>query len=81
MAKRRIKVGGMSCASCAGAVRKGLERLNGVKGANVNLATGTATVEFDEDALSDGDLAKAIEDSGYRVLGSDADEQKKKSYR
>jgi Cu+-exporting ATPase len=81
MRKININVGGMSCASCAGAVQRSLSKLNGVSNANVNLATNTATVDYDEDALTEADLRKAIEDAGYRVLGDDAEKQKKKSSR
>jgi len=79
MRKININVGGMSCASCAGAVQRSLSKLNGVSNANVNLATNTATVDYDEDALTEADLRKAIEDAGYKALGDDAEKQKKKS--
>ena len=42
-----LPVDGMSCAGCSAAVRSRLEELPGVIGANVNLATSKATVEYD----------------------------------
>ena len=38
---------GMTCASCAMRIEKGLKKLPGVKDANVNLATEKATVTYD----------------------------------
>jgi len=42
----RIKIKGMTCATCAKTVEKSLVNLNGVLKADVNLATETASVEL-----------------------------------
>jgi len=42
----RIKIKGMTCATCAKTVEKSLANLNGVLKADVNLATETASVEL-----------------------------------
>ncbi len=60
-----IKVGGMSCATCAAAIEKGLARLPGVEGAAVNFASEKATVTFDPDRVGRAELVKTIEDLGY----------------
>ncbi|MCC9598352.1 MULTISPECIES: heavy metal translocating P-type ATPase [unclassified Rubrivivax] len=60
----RLKVEGMSCASCSGRVERALTRLPGVLSASVNLATETATVQ----ALSNlpvPALVAAVEKAGY----------------
>jgi copper chaperone CopZ len=57
-----LKVDGMSCAMCAPAARKALEKVNGVKSAKVE--GDQATVVADE-KVQDTDLVKAIEGAGF----------------
>lgn len=57
-----LKVDGMSCAMCAPAARKALEKVNGVKSAKVE--GDRATVVADE-KVQDTDLVKAIEGAGF----------------
>ncbi len=57
-----LKVDGMSCAMCAPAARKALEKVNGVKSAKVE--GDQATVVTDE-KVQDIDLVKAIEGAGF----------------
>ena len=42
-----LPVAGMHCASCAGRIERNLQKSQGVRKANVNFATGRATVEYD----------------------------------
>src|SRR5690554_4969998 len=44
--KEEFHITGMTCAACSARVEKGLNKLDGVMKANVNLALETATVEF-----------------------------------
>lgn len=70
----------MHCASCVYTVEKALKTVNGVEEANVNLATGKATVTHDEH-VSDQALKDAVEGVGYQALikndeqGNGQDEQ------
>ncbi len=63
--KAEIKVAGMACAGCSGAVEKALSRLEGVTSAKVDLAKKTAYVDYDSAKLGLQDLKKAVEDAGY----------------
>ena len=45
--KESFKISGMSCVACSARVEKGLNKLEGVKSANVNFAMEKATIEFD----------------------------------
>ena len=58
---------GMTCASCVARIEKGLQTLEGVKDANVNLATEKAVVAYDPQFLNENSLIQAIEDLGYNV--------------
>lgn len=51
MEKATLKVGGMSCASCASTVEGALKRTPGVLFAAVNLATERASVEYDPSVI------------------------------
>jgi Cu+-exporting ATPase len=64
----KIKISGMSCASCAINIEKSLGNLEGVGNATVNLGTEEALVEYDPDKLKLPDLEEAVEDAGYEVI-------------
>jgi len=64
---------GMTCASCVSHIEKALNVIPGVESANVNLATETATVDFDGSVASLEGLIKAVQETGYHVpLESDS---------
>ncbi len=60
-----ILVGGMTCASCVRRVERGLTRLDGVDGAEVNLATERARITFDPTIVSLDALVQKVEQTGY----------------
>ena len=63
-----LRTGGMTCASCAQTITRSLLNTEGVKDANVNLATEKATVKFYPGKTNYAEIKKAIENSGYQVL-------------
>src|ERR1051326_6529038 len=62
-----LPVSGMTCAACARTIERTLAGTPGVSRARVNLATNTATVEFDPERARLRDFVNAIEDLGYGV--------------
>lgn len=62
-----IPISGMSCASCAARIEKGLSNTLGVKQATVNFALERATVIFDSSQADVFQLAKEIQALGYGV--------------
>jgi len=60
-----LDIGGMTCASCVGRVEKALNRVDGVAGAEVNLATEVATVRFDPARVDIAQLSAAVTKAGY----------------
>ena len=60
-----IKVEGMTCAGCVGAVERVLRALDGVSKVSVSLEKGEATVEFEGSRVRREDMHAAIEDAGY----------------
>ena len=68
MAKKTIHIGGMSCAACVRRVEQGIEALDGVQTAMVNLATSQATVEFDPKLVDEEAIGRRIQDIGYEPI-------------
>jgi Cu+-exporting ATPase len=62
--EKHFRVRGMTCASCVGTVEKALLSVEGVREANVNLATERVRVELDRE-VPDSILAQAVTGAGY----------------
>jgi Cu+-exporting ATPase len=60
-----IPVSGMHCAGCSARVQRTLEHAPGVAAANVNLMTGSATVEYDPLTITAELLVETIRETGY----------------
>lgn len=63
--KAEFDITGMTCAACSTRVEKGLNKLSGVTGANVNLALEKATIEFNPSEVTIGDIIAKVEKLGY----------------
>ena len=60
-----LPVAGMHCAACANRIERNLQKAPGVSKANVNYATGRATVEYDPAQCGTRDAIQVIRDTGY----------------
>lgn len=67
MKKTTFNIVGMHCASCAVRNEEALKKLEGVRDAAVNFATHAATVEFDENKVSEREMHEAVVKTGYKV--------------
>ncbi len=67
-----LLVGGMTCASCVARVEKLLNRLEGVR-ATVNLATASASVDYDPTSTPEADLLATVERTGYTAAVASPD--------
>ncbi|MFO7794710.1 MAG: heavy metal translocating P-type ATPase [Promethearchaeati archaeon] len=63
----KIKLGGMTCASCALKIETKLKNLEGVKKSNVNFTNEEAVVEYDPNKADYKIFSKAIQDLGYKA--------------
>ncbi|MBU0648219.1 cadmium-translocating P-type ATPase [Patescibacteria group bacterium] len=72
--KKTISIEGMHCTSCAVNIEDDLKKINGMKSATVNYASGKARVDFDEDIVSMKKLVGVIEKDGYKALLEDSDQ-------
>jgi len=67
--KTIVKIGGMTCASCTQTIEKELKKTQGIVESNVNLATEKAVITYDPQTTNLEKIKKAIESTGYQVLG------------
>jgi Cu+-exporting ATPase len=67
----RLRIEGMTCASCVGRVEKALSRVPGVQTAEVNLATEVATVTRVRGNAPLAELLQAVHDAGYTAQDAD----------
>lgn len=63
-----LQITGMTCAACATRIEKGLNKMEGVEQATVNLALEKSAIKYDPSKLSEADLEKKIEALGYGVV-------------
>lgn len=63
-----FKIGGMTCASCAKAIERAVNKLDGIEDINVNVATERATINYDISKLKLTQIRNTIEKAGYKVL-------------
>ena len=72
--RRAVKIGGMTCVMCAGAIERALSAIEGVTAVAVNLGAEKALVTYNPRLTSPSDLRRAIEGAGYRYLGIEGEE-------
>ncbi|HEX5689526.1 MAG TPA: copper ion binding protein, partial [Roseiflexaceae bacterium] len=63
-----LPITGMTCASCAARIERGLKKVGGVESAQVNLASEQATIAYDPQQTQPHDLVAAVEKAGYGVI-------------
>ena len=63
----KIKVYGMMCSHCTGAVKKAVESLDGVLECRADIQEKNAAVEFDDAVVSVSDIENAIVSEGYSL--------------
>ena len=63
--KTSLHVTGMTCASCAATIEKGLARMTGVEEAYVNLASEKAQLKYDPAKVNLSQIKNAITELGY----------------
>ncbi len=66
--KENFNITGMSCAACAARIEKGLNKLEGIKQANVNFAVEKATVEYEDMQIDSNKIIETVKKLGYDVL-------------
>ena len=60
-----LQISGMTCAGCVRSIERAVAAVPGVARAEVNLATGTASVEYEAPLADVSDIREAVERAGY----------------
>ncbi len=68
-----LPITGMTCANCVSTVERNLKKVPGVFGANVNLSSERAAVDFDPTQASLAAMLERIRRAGYGVASGEAD--------
>ena len=63
----KFKISGMTCSACANRIEKVVSKMDGVKDANVNFATETLTVNYDDKAITKLDIEEKVEKIGFKI--------------
>ncbi|WNS74934.1 heavy metal translocating P-type ATPase [Bacillus sp. DTU_2020_1000418_1_SI_GHA_SEK_038] len=80
--KTELVLTGMTCAACSTRIEKGLNKMEGVMGATVNLALEKATVEYNPAIVSAKDMIQRVEKLGYGAsIKSEGNEKEESDYR
>ncbi|XP_074317462.1 putative copper-transporting ATPase HMA5 [Silene latifolia] len=64
----RLQIKRMTCTTCANSVEASLLAVNGVKKAQVALATEEAEIQYDPKVVSYSEILEAVEDSGFEAI-------------
>ena len=72
---KQVIISGMECAACSAAVERALKRIDGVENASVNLASETATFDFDKSKVDDQKILDTIIKAGFNIVEK-SEEQK-----
>lgn len=79
MAEKNYTVTGMSCASCANAVEKALNKNNDIN-ASVNFATEKLNIEYDEKKYNFDKIREIVESTGYGLVEDMIEDKKMELY-
>ncbi|MGI8367808.1 heavy metal translocating P-type ATPase [Priestia megaterium] len=79
--KAEFAITGMTCAACSTRIEKGLNKLEGVTKASVNLALETASVEYSPSQIAPQDIAQRVEKLGYGAKLKSEEKEEEQSYR
>ncbi|MGR6337876.1 heavy metal translocating P-type ATPase [Priestia megaterium] len=79
--KAEFAITGMTCAACSTRIEKGLNKLEGVTRASVNLALETASVEYSPSQIAPQDITQRVEKLGYGAKLKSEEKEEEQSYR
>ncbi|WP_182005637.1 heavy metal translocating P-type ATPase [Priestia aryabhattai] len=79
--KAEFAITGMTCAACSTRIEKGLNKLEGVTKASVNLALETASVEYSPFQIAPQDITQRVEKLGYGAKLKSEEREEEQSYR
>ena len=79
MKSQKFNITGMTCSACSARVEKNINKTEGIIEANVNLLSNSMIVKYDESVLTEGDIIKVVQDTGYGASSADKKNEAAKS--
>ena len=81
MKHEKFVVTGMTCSACSAHVEKAVGHVEGVCAVNVNLLSGSMTVDFDESVTGEEKIVAAVAEGGYgaEVAGANSRSQQREA--
>ncbi|MBT2606043.1 heavy metal translocating P-type ATPase [Bacillus sp. ISL-53] len=68
-----LQISGMTCATCAVRIEKGLKKIDGVEDASVNFALEKSKVTFDPSKVNVNQFKEKVQSLGYKVISEKAE--------
>ena len=65
--EKQYDITGMTCSACSSGIERSVNRLEGVKCAEVSLVGKSMKVDFDETRLSEEKIFSCVESLGYGI--------------
>jgi heavy metal translocating P-type ATPase len=72
MKSQKFNVTGMTCSACSTRIEKNINKTEGIKEANVNLLSNSMMIEYDDSIISENDIIKVVQDTGYDARLADS---------
>lgn len=69
-----LDIVGMNCINCASSIQSYLSKLDGIYNVEVNFSSEIASIEYNPEVISKGDIIKDIRKMGYDVIEEDEEE-------
>ncbi len=66
--KKTFDIQGMTCAACSANIERRVNKLSGVKKAQVSLMTNSMNVDFDDKLIKTSDIISAVDKIGYQAF-------------
>lgn len=79
--KFEIDIVGMSCTNCARSISSYLQKLDGIKSAEINFTSETAEIEYNPKKISKETIKESIKKLGYTPLEEETDKLEEKRYK
>ncbi len=65
MKSQKFNVTGMTCSACSARIEKNMNKTEGIKDTNVNLLSNSMVVKYDDSVISENDIIKIVQNTGY----------------
>lgn len=69
-----LRIGGMTCVSCAKTIQNALQKLDGISDVNINVSTERAYIKYNRQMTTIARMKEAIEGCGFQYLGIEGEE-------